>query len=170
MNSTAYLNLMDALRSTAFSSLALASSVFGLVYSGIALFNQSILQQRGFHATTYHTVLGISTIVGLGANFAGGWIGFRYSIQKLMGAGMAVLAASLILLPNVRTFEHVAAYAATMGLAGGVVTVLFFSVLGPSLRQSPLRSHSRICTNDDRARFGAGSFVTRRNPGKNRFQ
>ena len=124
------LNLMDALRSAAFWTFALSSSMFGLVYSGIALFNQSILEQRGFDATTYHTVLVISTIVGLGANFAGGWIASRYSIQTLMGAGMAVLAASLLLLPNVRTLAHVVTYGASMGVAGGVVTVVFFSVWG----------------------------------------
>src|SRR5438128_8824264 len=47
-----------------------------------------------------------------------------------MGIGMAVLAASLLMLPVVHTFSHVVAYAVTMGVAGGVVTVVFFSVWG----------------------------------------
>jgi MFS family permease len=124
------LSFADALRSPAFWTFALASSMFGLVYSGIALFNESILAQRGFDASTYHTVLVISTMVGLIANFGGGWLASKWSIQKLMGIGMAVLAASLLMLPFVRTFAHVAAYAAAMGVAGGVVTVVFFSVWG----------------------------------------
>ena len=122
------LSLSDALKSPAFWVFALASSMFGLVYSGIALFNQSILEERGFDAGTYHTVLVISTMVGLGANFGGGWLATRKPIQKLMGVGMAVLAASLLMLPFVRTFAHVVAYSTAMGLAGGVVTVVFFSV------------------------------------------
>jgi len=48
--------------------------LFGLVYSGIALFNQSILEQLGFDATVYHSVLVINTLFGLVANFAGGWL------------------------------------------------------------------------------------------------
>src|ERR1041385_6792098 len=122
------LGLSDALRSPAFWVFALASSVFGLIYSGIALFNQSILAERGFDASTYHSALVISTFVGLFANFGGVWLASRLSIQKLMGTGMAVLAASLLMLPFVTTFAHVAAYAVALGLAGGVVTVVFFSV------------------------------------------
>jgi len=63
--------LAEALRSRAFWLFALSSSMFGLVYSGISLFNQSILEQRGFGASVYHQVLVISTLLGLLANFAG---------------------------------------------------------------------------------------------------
>jgi MFS family permease len=45
------LTLAEALRSPSFWVFALASSLFGLVYSGISLFNPSILEQRGFDAT-----------------------------------------------------------------------------------------------------------------------
>ena len=59
----------------------------------------SILEQRGFDASTYHTVLVISTLVGLLANFGGGWLATRWPIQRLTGVGMAVLAA-LCALPS----------------------------------------------------------------------
>ncbi len=72
--SLADIGLSDALRGSAFWIFALSSAVFGLVYSGISLFNQSILEQRGFDATVYHTVLVVSTLLGLAANFAGGWL------------------------------------------------------------------------------------------------
>jgi MFS family permease len=124
------LTVWAALRSPAFWVFALASSLFGLVYSGISLFNQSILEQRGFNATTYHTVLVVSTLFGLIANFGGGWLASRWSIQRLMAVGMAVLAAALVALPHVQTLAHVVLYGIAMGLAGGVVTVVFFSVWG----------------------------------------
>ena len=124
------IGLWDALRGSAFWIFALSSAVFGLVYSGISLFNQSILEQRGFDATVYHTVLVVSTLLGLVANFAGGWLASRWSIRRLMGVGMAVLAAALVSLPLVQTYAHVMAYGAAMGIAGGVVTVVFFSVWG----------------------------------------
>ncbi len=124
------LSMWDALQSPAFWVFALSSSLFGLVYSGIALFNQSILEERGFDAATYHQVLVISTLLGLGANFAGGFLASRVSIQRVMGIGMAVLATALLALPFVETYPHVMLYAMAMGIAGGVVTVVFFSVWG----------------------------------------
>ena len=129
------LSVWQALRSAAFWVFALASAMFGLVYSGISLFNESILAERGFDATTYHTVLAVSTLLGLAANFAGGWLATRWSIQKLMGVGMAGLAGSLIALPLVRTYAEVMAYGIAMGLAGGVV---FFSVWGQAFGRTEL--------------------------------
>jgi MFS family permease len=117
---------------------ALASSLFGLVYSGIALFNQSILEERGFDATTYHQVLVISTLIGLGANFAGGYAASRWSIQRVMAVGMAVLAGALLALPAVSTKVHVVLYGVAMGVAGGVVTVVFFSVWGKAFGRREL--------------------------------
>jgi MFS family permease len=91
---------------------------------------QSILEERGFDASTYHEVLVISTLLGLAANFGGGFLASRYPIQRVMGSGMAVLALALLSLPFVETYAHVVFYAMAMGIAGGVVTVVFFSVWG----------------------------------------
>ena len=124
------LTLGQALRTWAFWLFALASSAVGLVYSGIALFNQSILELRGFPAETYHRTLVVSTMVGLVCNFGAGWLGQKWPMQRLIGIGMAVLAASLAGLPMVRTGLHVDLYAAAMGAAGGIVTVVFFSGWG----------------------------------------
>lgn len=132
------LTVRQALSSAAFWVFALASSLFGLVYSGIALFNQSILEERGFDATTYHQVLVISTLLGLAANFGGGFLASRWSIQRVMGLGMGVLAAALLGLPRVETYFHVVLYGVAMGVAGGVVTVVFFSVWGQTFGRQHL--------------------------------
>jgi MFS family permease len=124
------LTLGQAARGAAFWVFALAGAVFGLVYSGIALFNQSILEQRGFGAEVYHEVLVISTMLGLLANFLGGWLATRWPIQRLTMLGMAVLGAALLMLPQVKSHAHVMAYGAAMGVAGGIVTVVFFTVWG----------------------------------------
>src|SRR5580704_10327259 len=124
------LTTAEALRSPAFWIFALSSSLFGLVYSGISLFNESILVERGFSASVYHDVLVISTMLGLLANFGGGWLATKMPIQRLSGIGMAALAVALVILPLVKTYTHVMIYGAIMGIAGGVVTVVFFSVWG----------------------------------------
>jgi MFS family permease len=119
-----------ALQHPAFWVFAISSSIYGLVASGISLFNQSILEQRGFDASVFHTTLVIITLVGLACNFAAGYLATKYSIRGIMAAGMAVLMLSLLFLPHVRTFTHVVVYAIAMGAAGGVVTVVFFTVWG----------------------------------------
>jgi MFS family permease len=132
------LTLWQALQSGAFWVFALASSLFGLAYSGIALFNQSILEQRGFDASTYYLALSVTALFGLLANFGGGWLGQRWPIQRVMGLGMAVLAAALAALPRVRTAIDVVMYAVAMGISGGIVTVVFFSVWGQVFGRSHL--------------------------------
>jgi hypothetical protein len=47
-----------------------------------------------------------------------------------MGVGMAALAGALLALPHVATTLHVMLYAIAMGVSGGIVTVVFFSVWG----------------------------------------
>lgn len=119
--------LLQALATPAFWIFALASSVYGLIASGIALFNESILAELGFDAATYHRSLVITALTALMGNFFGGWLATKWSLNRLMTLAMSLLALSLLALPHVRTQAHVAAYAAVMGVAGGFVMVIFFS-------------------------------------------
>ena len=57
--------LSEALRSPAFWVFALASSVYGLVASGIGLLNESILVERGFTPDIYYRALAVTAITGL---------------------------------------------------------------------------------------------------------
>jgi MFS family permease len=119
--------LFQAISTPAFWVFALASSVYGLIASGIALFNESILAELGFDATTYHRSLAIIALTSLIGNFLGGWLAAKWSLNRLMSVTMSLLAFSLLALPHVRTQTHVAVYASIMGAAGGFVMVIFFS-------------------------------------------
>jgi MFS family permease len=119
--------LLQALRTAAFWVFALASSVYGLIASGIALFNESILAQRGFDATTYYYSLVITALTALAGNFFGGWLAAKWSMNRLMALAMGLLMTSLIALPHVTTKAHVAMYAVVMGVAGGFIIVIFFA-------------------------------------------
>ncbi len=119
--------LSQALATPAFWIFALASSVYGLIASGIALFNESILAELGFDAATYHRSLVIIALTALIGNFFGGWLATKWSLNRLMALAMSLLGLSLLALPHVRTQAHIAAYASVMGVAGGFVMVLFFS-------------------------------------------
>jgi len=126
-NDTTGHTLLQALSTPAFWIFGLASSVYGLTASGIGLFNESILAERGFAASTYHRTLVISALTALVGNFLGGWLASKWSMNRLMALAMGLLASSLSALPHVKTQMHVAAYALVMGLAGGFVIVIFFS-------------------------------------------
>jgi MFS family permease len=119
--------LRQALSTPAFWVFGLASAVYGLIASGIALFNESILAERGFDASTYHRSLVIIALTALVGNFLGGWLTSKCSMNRLLAASMGLLAGSLLALPHVKTQAHVVAYALVMGLAGGFVIVIFFS-------------------------------------------
>jgi MFS family permease len=119
--------LRQALSTPAFWVFGLASAVYGLIASGIALFNESILAERGFDASTYHRSLVIVALTSLAGNFLGGWLTSRWKMNRLLALAMGLLACSLLALPHVSTQTHVAAYAVVMGLAGGFVIVIFFS-------------------------------------------
>ena len=117
-----------AVRTGAFWVFAIGTALYGLVASGIGLFNESILAERGFGPGVYYQTLVVTAMTALVANFLGGWSSTRMSLTRLLAASLAILAAALVLLPHVTTLAAVMTWAAAMGFGGGIVMVLFFSV------------------------------------------
>src|ERR1044072_3872736 len=130
--------LFQTLATPAFWVFGLASAVYGLIASGIALFNESILAERGFDASTYHRSLVIGALTALFGNFLGGWLASKSSMNRLLTLAMGLLAGALVGLPHVRTEAHGAAYPAELGPAGGFVIVIFFSVWGRAFGRAHL--------------------------------
>jgi MFS family permease len=127
----------DAIRTPAFWVFAIGAALYGLVASGIGLFNESILAERGFGPEVYYNTLAVTALTALVGNFAGGWLSgpagshdraaMHVSLNRLMAIALAVLAAGLVVLPHLASVAHVMAWATLMGLGGGLVMVLFFS-------------------------------------------
>ena len=109
---------------------AIGTALYGLVASGIGLFNESILAQRGFGPGIYYQTLAVTAMTALLGNFIGGWLARRVPLGRLMAVALFILAAGLVALPHVSSIAHVMAWAVAMGLGGGLVMVLFFSVWG----------------------------------------
>ena len=130
--------LSAALASPCFWIFAVASSVYGMISSSISLFNQSILAERGFDPETFHTLGSVGFAAGLAANLLGGFAASRVSLNRLLAGAMLVLGVSLAAFPHVATLGQVYAYTLTMGLAGGVVTICFFTVWGQAFGQAHL--------------------------------
>ena len=127
-----------ALRTPAFWVFAIASALYGLVASGIGLFNESILAERGFAPAIYHQALAVTALTALAGNFLSGALAGRASLRALLLAALVMLAGGLAALPHVSTVAHVMAQAVAMGLAGGFVMVVFFSFWGLAYGQAHL--------------------------------
>jgi MFS family permease len=117
-----------ALLTPAFWVFALATSFYGMVAAGLSLFNQSLLAERGFDRSIFLTITTVTPLIGLGANLAGGYLATRIRLGVLLAASLSILAAALAAFPLVSTEAEVYAYAGAMGVAGGVLTVVFFTV------------------------------------------
>jgi MFS family permease len=122
----------QALLTPAFWVFALAVSFYGLVAAGVSLFNQSILEERGFDRSVFLDITRLMPLVGLASNLFTGWLATRCSMGRLLAASMVILAGSLAAFPFVEELWHVYLYAVAMGVAGGMVTVLFFAIWGPA--------------------------------------
>ena len=120
----------EALSMPSFWVFAIGTALYGLVASGIGLFNESILSQRGFGPGVYYQTLAVTALTALVGNFAGGWLARRVALGRLMAGAQIILAAGVAALPYVSTLSQVMAWAVAMGLGGGLVMVLFFSVWG----------------------------------------
>jgi MFS family permease len=122
------LSLGRALRSPAFWTFSLAISLFGLISSGVTLYNELILNELDFGREVYLNVLMVGVPFGLASNLLTGWLATRWSLRWLLAAATAVMAAALAVFPWVKTEPQVYAYAATFAAAGGAITVCFFTV------------------------------------------
>ncbi len=122
------LTLSDALRTPAFWIFAGATSLFGLVSSGLGLFNEAILAERGFDQQTYHTFLAGSALIALVGQFGCGWLTLRWSMQRLLGLAMFLYGLALVALPFIITLPQLWIFAALIGLSGGMITVMFFAI------------------------------------------
>ncbi len=120
--------LREALATPAFWIFAGGAALYGLVASGIGLFNESILAERGFGPEIYYQTLVVTAITGLAGNFAGGWLARFMALNGLLAISLLVLGIGLLVLPHVSSIGMAMGWATMMGLGGGLVMVLFFSV------------------------------------------
>jgi MFS family permease len=122
------LPLAAALRTPAFWIFGGATSLFGLVSSGLGLFNEAVLAERGFDQQTYVTFLAATSIIALVGQLGCGWLTLRWSMPRLLGVAMFIYAAALAVLPFLATLPQLWIFAALIGLSGGMITVIFFAV------------------------------------------
>jgi MFS family permease len=130
--------LAEALRAPAFWIFGLATSLFGLVSSGLGLFNEAVLAERGFPQETFVTFVAATFVVSLVGQFGCGWLTTRWPMPRLLAMAMGLYGVALLGLPLVTSIAQLWAIAACAGVSGGMITVLFFAVWGHTFGQAHL--------------------------------
>jgi MFS family permease len=125
---TGSMALLPALRTPAFWIFGGATALFGLVSSGLGLFNEAVLAERGFGQKTYHEFLAVTTLIALIGQLVCGWLSLRWPMQRLLGIAMFLYAGALAALPLLNTLAQLWILAGLIGLAAGIITVLFFAI------------------------------------------
>lgn len=121
-------SLVEALRTPIFWIFAGATALFGLVSSGLGLFNEAVLAEVGFDQKTFHTFLAVTTLFALIGQMLCGWLTLRHSMGRLLAVAMFLYAAGLATLPMLRTHTQLWIFAAVFGIAAGFITVIFFAI------------------------------------------
>jgi MFS family permease len=126
------MTLMQAMATPGFWVFALATSFYGMMQSGIALFNESVLRERGLNRDDFLAITQWMPLVGLVSNLATGFIARQApsTLGRLLAMAMLLLGGAMAAFPLVTTLWQAYVYAAVMALAGGMVTVLFFAFWG----------------------------------------
>jgi MFS family permease len=122
--------LGQALATPAFWLFGLTISMWGMIYSGVALFNVDIFRERGFDQRLYFNVLSLVTIVALAAKLFFGWLVNHVRLTSLLSACLLTTAASLGGLPFATQPWHAYLYGVGLGIASGAVALLFFAAWG----------------------------------------
>jgi MFS family permease len=117
-----------ALATPCFWIFALSISFFGFLTSGVSLFLQYVIEERGFGERVFQMALIVTLLSGFVFNLLAGACLRRFAYQRVLACGLAILSASLVLFPWMTELGHVVVYATLYGAAGGILTVVYFSV------------------------------------------
>lgn len=120
----------EAICTVRFWVLACSAGLFNWVSSGIGLFNEDVLKETGFGRDLYVKAIATTAMVSLLSGGLGGWLANRWSPGRLMFLGMLMLAGCLASLPYLQSDWQVYVNAVLLGIAAGLVMVVFFACWG----------------------------------------
>jgi MFS family permease len=123
-------SLLTAIQSPSFWLYTLAMCLFNLAWSAITLFYEILLDHQGLDHDTYILVMTVIMATGLPANLLAGWLATRLPMGRVLSAGMVLLGAGLLLFPHVDSVAGAVLFGAAFGIAGGIITVIWFAIYG----------------------------------------
>jgi MFS family permease len=131
-------DVMGALVSPVFWVLTLGAALFNLSWSAIMLFQEKLLEDRGFDHGSFLLVMTLMVVTGIPANMLTGWLAKPRRIGLLLTIGLMVLAGALIAFPWLSSKTDVLLYGVALGVSGGMITVIFFTAYGQAFGRAHL--------------------------------
>lgn len=122
------LTLRQCLRAPSFWAYSAGIAAFTAISSGVGLFNEALLAERGFDQKTYHAFQGASFIIALVGQMICGIGMRRLPVRFWLGGALICQAVALVAYSFLRTQTHLWTLAAFSGVAGGIITVAFFAI------------------------------------------
>lgn len=119
--------LRQALATPAFWFFAVATSLFGLVASGVMLFNIKVLEERGLGLVDYYETAKLAAPFSLLGQALCGWLARRWTYQRLSVIGLTLYAVSLVGLTVVGSRSELIPVSILASFSGGMITVMFFA-------------------------------------------
>ncbi len=125
------MTVWEAVATPCFWIYTAASAVFNLAFSALTLDVELLLDERGLDgASGKGLIMAVLVFSGMPVNILAGYLARFVSMGKLLGAGVMILALSLLVFPFVTSLIGAGIYAALLGASGGVVTVIYFAIYG----------------------------------------
>jgi MFS family permease len=122
------MTLLAAFGTPAFWVFAGATAMYGLVASGLGLFNEAVLAERGFSQEVYHQFLAGTALIALAGQLGCGLLTLRWSMSRLLALALFAYSIALAAFPLLTTLSQLWLFAALIGLSGGMITVIFFAI------------------------------------------
>lgn len=135
----AVMTVRQALGTPAFWVWSAASTCFNLVFSALTLDVEPLMTEHGLDGKAVKgVVMGAMFVSGLPANLLAGFLARRLPLGKMLAVGVAALGLALVAFPLVRSVEWAVGFGVLLGVAGGVITVVFFAVYGHTFGRTHL--------------------------------
>lgn len=132
------LSLARCLRLPVFWIYLAGIAAFTLVYTGVSLFQQALLAERGFDQAVFVKVQSLSFLIGLAGQIVCGvgtrWLPMRFWLLLALLAQ----AAGMAMYRSLAGLTELWTLAALTGFSGGVITVAFFSIWGDTFGKGHL--------------------------------
>lgn len=135
----AVMTVWQAVCTPAFWVWTAASTAFNLVFSALTLDVELLMTEHGLDGKAVKgIVMGVLFVSGLPANLVAGLLARRLRLGKMLSVGVAALGLALIAFPWVRSVGGAIGFGALLGVAGGVIMVVYFAVYGHTFGRTHL--------------------------------
>ncbi|WP_020474277.1 MFS transporter [Zavarzinella formosa] len=120
--------MWEAVRSPVFLVYGGYCMVNGISGSGIALFNESLLKDRGFGKEVFFDSLLIGIVSMIVFKFGIAWLCQKWSMGKMLALGMLMTAGALATVQHLETTNDVYLWSVVKALAMAIHVVVYFSI------------------------------------------